>query len=178
MRCGLFLYVWQVLLQCGLPECVSLVCIKMLTAQIYETRLYEALTTHIWHTCIKVLAGCCGLWMIDRLVLSCCHHMFDRLVLRAWLFTYVSQAFMDVLTVHTCILTGCTTRSTTGSIRCGKSQAGASAEDCPGRGRGRSCQNDILCNANAFLIFFTKMVGSCFVFLQLSVLCKQKVSEV
>lgn len=104
--------------------------------------------------------------------------MFDRLVLRAWLFTYVSQAFMDVLTVHTCILTGCTTRSTTGSIRCGKSQAGASAEDCPGRGRGRSCQNDILCNANAFLIFFTKMVGSCFVFLQLSVLCKQKVSEV
>jgi len=142
------------LLQCGLPKCVSLVCIKVLTAEIYKTCLYEALTTHIWHICIKVLAGCCGLWMTDRLVLSCCHHKFDRLVLRAWLFMYVSQAFMDMLTVHTCILTGCTTRSTTSSIRCGKSQTGASAEDCPGRGRGRSCQNDILCNANAYNIFY------------------------
>ena len=92
--------------------------------------------------------------MIDGLVLSCCHHIFDRLVLRPWLFTYVSQAFMDVLTVHTCVLTGCTTRSTACSIRCGTSQAGAPTEDCPGRGRGRSCQNDILCNANAFHIFY------------------------
>jgi len=55
---------------------------------------------------------------------------------------------MDVLTLCTCMLTGCTTRSTASSIRCGTSQAGASAEDCPGRGRGRSCQNDILCKIN------------------------------
>jgi len=92
--------------------------------------------------------------MIDELVLSCRHRIFDRLVLRAWLFTYVSQAFMNVLIVHTCTLIGCTTRSTACSIRCGTSQAGAPAEDCPGRRRGRSCQNDILCNANAFYIFY------------------------
>jgi len=35
------------LLQCGLSECVSLVCIKVLTAQIYKTCLCEALTTRI-----------------------------------------------------------------------------------------------------------------------------------
>ena len=28
MKCGLFIYVWQVLLHCGLSECVSLVCIN------------------------------------------------------------------------------------------------------------------------------------------------------
>ena len=36
MKCGLFIYVWQVLLHCGLSECVSLVCIKVLTAHIYR----------------------------------------------------------------------------------------------------------------------------------------------
>lgn len=46
------------------------------------------------------------------------------------------------------LFAGCATGSTACSVRCGACQTGAPAEDCPGRGRGRSCQNDILSNGN------------------------------
>ena len=41
-------------------------------------------------------------------------------------------------------LLDCTARSTESSLCCGKGQAGTTAEDCSGRRRSWSCQNDIL----------------------------------